>query len=378
MGKLYRVRNLRSPELAALFTGRALLHLVALRSRGFGTDELGYARKRLATQFVFPSLGWLLKWLGAYILIVGLVNFALLHRLGRREWGWVTVPLVALVFAAGLYAASAAKRPKSFGADELAVYWLDDRSPVAAEQIGLRVSSPRKTTVTLVVPGEPVLWGTRWGSGSAGFAFSSGVSVARTSAAQSWQVQLGPPRQLKLGLLQWSFRDLDFRAMKRFTGTMRRVGARQLRNETGQNFRDALYVEKQSVYFLGAVAAGAEISLDAVRQDALEKHVSRDVYPFGYPTQLSEPDEADLSRFGQTDPMQSQRELEEWRALPRQPFSLGELMRGWPKGGGRVFGTRTGIFFGLSDGPMSGAALARVGFVGKHYALTIVSFGREQ
>src|SRR3989338_7019082 len=60
-----------------------------------------------------------------------------------------------------------------------------------------------------------------------------------------------PPRLFELSLLQWSFQDFEFRHTRRFPGTVRRVDGR-LHNDTGQAFRDALYVNKEKVYFLGA------------------------------------------------------------------------------------------------------------------------------
>ena len=41
--------------------------------------------------------------LGAYILLIGPINYLVLRRLDRREWAWVTMPVLIVVFAVGAY-----------------------------------------------------------------------------------------------------------------------------------------------------------------------------------------------------------------------------------------------------------------------------------
>ena len=42
--------------------------------------------------------------LGLYILLIGPINYLVLKRLDKREWAWVTMPILILAFAAGAYA----------------------------------------------------------------------------------------------------------------------------------------------------------------------------------------------------------------------------------------------------------------------------------
>jgi hypothetical protein len=48
-----------------------------------------------------PPIGGLLLLLRRYILLIGPVNYLVLRRLDRREWAWVTMPILIVVFAAG-------------------------------------------------------------------------------------------------------------------------------------------------------------------------------------------------------------------------------------------------------------------------------------
>jgi hypothetical protein len=50
-----------------------------------------------------PSTWTILLFLLIYILIIGPLNYVLLRRIGRLELAWLTVPLIVLSFAAGLY-----------------------------------------------------------------------------------------------------------------------------------------------------------------------------------------------------------------------------------------------------------------------------------
>ncbi|MBK8024645.1 MAG: hypothetical protein IPK19_25285 [Chloroflexi bacterium] len=42
----------------------------------------------------------LFGFLALYILLVGPANYFLLSRINRREWAWVTIPILILVFSA--------------------------------------------------------------------------------------------------------------------------------------------------------------------------------------------------------------------------------------------------------------------------------------
>src|SRR3989304_3231796 len=55
-----------------------------------------------------PALGrppgeQLLVLLVAYIVLIGPVNYLILRRLDRREWAWLTMPLLIVVFSAGAF-----------------------------------------------------------------------------------------------------------------------------------------------------------------------------------------------------------------------------------------------------------------------------------
>jgi hypothetical protein len=352
LGRLYRFDALNA-SLASFFKppSDGDSPQPRFRFRGDFQDTMSYARKRLALNLTFPGFGWLMMWLLVYILVVGLLNFVLLRRIDRREWGWITTPIIAILFAAVLYFSSSAKRPRSLELDEVAVYVLDEVSPMAAARIGLRVSTPVREDISLSGP-EQSLWVGPAGDFAGLAVGDNGISLRRANleAGQGWHIGLGPPQHIELPMLQWSFRDLDFRGIAQFPGSVRRLAPTQLLNQTGQSFSDAIYVDKDLVYFLGPVAAGATIDLGSARR---QSHV-----------------DAGIHRDGPC--YENQR-------MPAHPFSLVELACSWTERVAQssdlspAFAAR---FYGLSDQPVPGADLPGKHFVHRNSAITIVSFGR--
>jgi hypothetical protein len=304
------------------------------------------ARKLLALNFVFPTFSWLLWWLIAYILVVGLLNFTVLKWLDRREWGWFTVPIIAILFSVTLYFLSSSKRPKSLELDAISVYGMDELSPIAAERIAIRVSSPRHADLNLSLPSD-IVWDGAEGNAAASLEDSAFSLTGRNfDLGPGWNVQVGPPLSVDLSLLQWSFRDLNFSTMHEFPGAVHRVDASHLLNQTGQSFRDAIYVDTHSVYSLGPVPAGSSVDLTAARRQSFS--------------------EAGLDKLNRN-PFE----------VPRSrsaSFSLIELVPAVLS----QHSPRAAVFLGLSDQPSLNADLPGEQFVRRRDAITIVSFGAAQ
>ncbi|HEV8523509.1 MAG TPA: hypothetical protein VGQ71_03330, partial [Terriglobales bacterium] len=316
MGSLYRVGGLNSGGLGQLFSGGRME--AALRVPMFQPAEMTWARKRLATSFKFPPLSWLLLWVAAYIILVAPINFVILSRLRRREWGWLTVPLVSVLFSAALYIAGSANRPKTFGLDETTVYWMDDRSPTAAAEVGLRISAPQRKKLELQFPsGWLFLGGREPGGDSAtgfgGLVFGIGTVLGPNPGSH---LSFGEPQTLLLSLLRWSFQDVSFRTAQRTSGSVALRDGR-LRNQTGKRFRDSIYVDQESVYLLGALAPDGEIELATTRKESLRRLTGRALERWGSRFRSDEerrPSEQTAEDW--------ERELKEQRELPQRPFSL--------------------------------------------------------
>lgn len=375
-GCLYRTGKVDGSEMKTLFSEpRGLSVAESGPWIPYRNDELSWLIRRLAATFRFPELRWVLLFVATYIFVIGFLNFAVLKRLDKREWGWVTVPLIAIVCALLLYAWSASRGPRTYEIDEISVFSMDDQSSRAASDTALRISSPRRAQLTLDIASEPIFNGK---GKSLSFVSSDTfleMGVVRGSERR-WNVYLGQPWRGDLTLRQWSFEDLEFHDLKVLPGTIRRAGEARLRNDTGQAFSQAMYVEKNKVYLLGAVAPGAELDLTSAQQQPLSTLTGRVFANTSqYPATLGTGTGTGIGVI--QSPSQTDAAMEyfgEWRQLPYQSFHLAELIRGWPKDGGHVFATRSGVFFGLSEGSPFQAGLTGVAITRKSYTLTIVSF----
>jgi len=104
-----------------------------------------------------PPLGGLLALLGAYILLIGPANYLVLRRLDRREWAWVTMPILIGVFAVGAFAFGAALRGSEVIVNQVAIVRGASGATDGMAQVYVGVFSPSRTVYQLSVPGGALL-----------------------------------------------------------------------------------------------------------------------------------------------------------------------------------------------------------------------------
>ena len=104
-----------------------------------------------------PPIGGLIALLGAYILLIGPINYLVLRRLDKREWAWVTMPLFIVVFAVGAYGFGAALRGSELIVNEVAIVRGAPGATDGTAQVYLGVFSPTRGTFQVQVPGGALL-----------------------------------------------------------------------------------------------------------------------------------------------------------------------------------------------------------------------------
>ena len=104
-----------------------------------------------------PPIGGLLGLLGAYILLIGPINYLVLRRLDRREWAWVTMPVLIVVFAVGAYGFGAALRGSNLIVNEIAIVRGAPGATDGVAQVYLGLFSPSRGTYQVQVPGGALL-----------------------------------------------------------------------------------------------------------------------------------------------------------------------------------------------------------------------------
>jgi len=345
-----------------------------LRVAGVGGEPgvlNSWLMRRLGTTFRFPSFFELLSWIIGYLVLTGVVNFVILRRIGRPELGWVTMPVLAVLFSLLLYAVGTRNHPSNFGIDEMTVYRLDSLSPLAVTSSRVRISAPVRSVVYPVLPGNVVLGTGRRSPFPFGeMQFSVGGRLATVS-----EVRLNTRWETSFLLRRWSFRDLEFEGQRRFAGTVQRDQLGHVHNETGLNYRQAMIVDERDVFYLGEFPAGATADLAHVPhhpyEDETGRHTSEAIVNFPAIPFTHNP----VGNEEGFDEARTKRADKEFEDLSHQPFALSELIRGWPKDGKDVFSTNKAVFFGLSDEATLGAALRGRSPERKAATLTMITFG---
>jgi hypothetical protein len=83
-----------------------------------------------------PAIPWLFAAVIGYAVLVGPVNFLLLRKLGRREFAWVTVPVLSLLAVAGFWLAGR-ERLQNTLVNHATVVLADDRDPQARTAVAV-------------------------------------------------------------------------------------------------------------------------------------------------------------------------------------------------------------------------------------------------
>lgn len=264
-GTINRVSGLSSNQLGDVFSGRNLPGFLG-QPYMWNSNQTNWLSRRFATAFDFPRLGWLLIWLAVYIVMIGVLNFAVLRRFRRLEFGWISMCGLALIFAAGFYFSSASRRPKNFRLDNLATYYLDSRNPLAVAEYSLRVSSPERREVLVSVGDPAVFTSSNFAEDETNSQIWSEMNRQAAQERRTYDIHLGPPSQVDLSMLKWSFNDLALQGLHEFSGTVHFVAPNRLRNDTGQRFEDAVYLDYpgNAFYALPALGPGEEIQLDTI------------------------------------------------------------------------------------------------------------------
>jgi hypothetical protein len=126
-----------------------------MSARQMNADSMIYALSRLPT-LDLPSIRGLALLLVLYIVLVGPVNFLVLRRLKRLQWGWVSVPLITLVFTAGAFGLGYALRGTDLIVNKIAVVRLgSDGIGHVTSYVGL--FSPNRQSYEINVQGGGLL-----------------------------------------------------------------------------------------------------------------------------------------------------------------------------------------------------------------------------
>jgi hypothetical protein len=134
--------------------------VLPVRSAGapsFSDDNLLVGAVGQLPSLALPSTGGLLALLVAYIVLIGPINYLVLKRIDRREWAWLTMPVLIVVFAAGAYGIGAALRGSELVVNEVAIIRGAPGATDGTAQAYLGIFSPSRGVYQVRVPGGALL-----------------------------------------------------------------------------------------------------------------------------------------------------------------------------------------------------------------------------
>jgi hypothetical protein len=231
-----------------------------MSSRQMQAGQLSYALGNLPG-LDLPSVQGLALLLGAYVLVVGPVNYLVLRWRRRLHWAWVTIPLLTVLFSAGTFGLGYALRGSDLIVNKITVLDLaGDGTAYVRGYVGL--FSPSQQAYEVQIEGDPLLspmsrdydpWGRgRSGGGSQLALVQSRPAAVRGLAVDQWSMQglLAESTWPDAGRIAADLR-LDGRGLRG-----------QVRNETAYHLADAVLIQGNQFVRLGDLAPGQAMEVD--------------------------------------------------------------------------------------------------------------------
>jgi len=152
---------------AALAWGQAIGRGLAMGPAGSGPGASsatpGYLEQVLSGSpaGLSPPFGLLIALLVGYVLVVSVLSYAVLRRVGRAGLLWVTVPALAIAVSAGAYVVGFGPRGQDYQVAEVQLQRLGPGGVVETDRMGgvfaprrgdVRVTAPPNTLISTYVP----------------------------------------------------------------------------------------------------------------------------------------------------------------------------------------------------------------------------------
>jgi hypothetical protein len=145
-----------------------------------------------------PPTEGLLGIIGAYILIIGPINYLILKRLDRRELAWVTMPVLVLAFATAAFGYGALLKGTDVVVNQVAIVHGAPDATEATAQVYFGIFSPSRATYRVDVPGGALLAapisGDPFGQGTTTLDIIQGTGEGEPSAVRNLSVGTGSIR----------------------------------------------------------------------------------------------------------------------------------------------------------------------------------------
>ena len=148
-----------------------------------------------------PPTEGLLGIIGAYILIIGPINYLILKRLDRRELAWVTMPVLVLAFAGAAFGYGSLLKGTDVVINEVAIVHGAPDATEATAQVYFGIFSPTRATYRVDVPQAALLAGPisgdPFGQGTTTLDIVQGTGAEEPSAVRNLSVGTGSIRVVR-------------------------------------------------------------------------------------------------------------------------------------------------------------------------------------
>jgi hypothetical protein len=212
-----------------------------------GTANLQSTLSR-AKQLRMPPLGQIAWYLALYVFILVPVNYAVLHFMNKREWAWVTIPVIVIAFSLFAYQSALSIRGRAILTRQVDIVQSSLGSGGGRVDTLFWLFSPRKTTYDISSQGKSAsvaeyLTGKRE---------PAPLSILQPAGGASFVDQ-------NVGLYQWTDRSFVGRSLVDFKSGLRLTGGKAplLQNGTPYTLRSAVLVKDGRVLPFGDVNPGA-------------------------------------------------------------------------------------------------------------------------
>jgi hypothetical protein len=194
-----------------------------------------------------------------YVLLVGPINYFVLGALHRRALSWITLPLIAVVVAAGAYGGGIWTKGQSVQANQLSIIHVEPGSGRAYEETYTGVLTPTRGDYLAGTGRQPVLVSPIGSYNGYGGNVRADIRVNLTDGT------IGLPGMTAFTLRGFATEGII--AAPQLTGNLREVNGRltgTIENKSSTTFTDAVVIAGDGYQNLGALAPGASVPVSFV------------------------------------------------------------------------------------------------------------------
>ncbi len=218
-----------------------------------------------------PSAAQLAFFLLLYVICLGPLNYLILRRLDRREWAWLTIPLVILIFSGGAYLTGFQARGGKVILNQISVVYAqladqadDQADPIAAVDSFVGLFSPRRRSYEIEI-GHPALvsrWGGDYGWGGGGSPSTVEVEGGNPTVVRNVRVDVGAIQSFRVEMHQ-PFPSLKARLrLESSSSNPRLVG--HIVNQGEVKIEDCVLLAGGNVFQFPDLEAGASQEVDVL------------------------------------------------------------------------------------------------------------------